>query len=420
MNFKKSPLLLLILTLLFVVTGLGFVLFKQNKVSPSKENVTKENWLQDPYLRWSYTHMKELALTSEVKNNPEQVATFPTALQNLDDFSVKKENGENVPLKKLLDENKTDAFVIVHNGKLVYEHYFNGYKQNEPHGMASLAKVFTGALVQSLAEEGRIDVNKTAKTYIKELRNTPFGKAMIQQLMDMQISAEYPTHGYMQRGLENQDAQLYLASNMLPRSKNYDGPMKIYDMLREAKETAPPGTEFSYNNGSSETLGWIIRTVTGKSLAENVSERIWSKIGMEENAYYITDETGVEQASAGLNATARDMAKFGQLILNNGRYNGAQVLPSSISESIKNIQENELPIGPGASISYHNQWWIPHNEQGAFEVLGSYGQCLYIDPKANMVIVHFSSDAEPSSDVHATYSNMYVQIAKHLEKLSQK
>ena len=47
----------------------------------------------------------------------------------------------------------------------------------------------------------------------------------------------------------------------------------------------------------------------------------------------------------------------------------------------KNVQEGELAIGPGASISYHNQWWIPHNEQGAFEVLGSYGQTLYIDPK---------------------------------------
>lgn len=416
MNLKKSPLLLITLTLLFIVTGLGFAFFKQNKISPSKESVTKENWLQDPYLRWSYTHMKELALTSEVKNNPMQVTTFPTALQNLDDFSVKKEYGSNIPLKKLLDENKTDAFVVVHNGKLVYEQYFNGYKQNEPHGMASLAKVFTGALIQSLTEEKLIDVNNTAETYVKELRNTPFGKATIQQLMDMQVSAEYPTHGYMQQGLENQDAQLYLASNILPRGKNYDGPMKIYDMLQEAKETAPPGTQFSYNNGSSETLGWIIRTITGKSLAENVSERIWSKIGMEENAYYVTDETGVEQASAGLNATARDMAKFGQLILHKGRYNGVQVLPSSISENVKNVQEGELAIGRGASISYHNQWWIPHNEQGAFEVLGSYGQCLYIDPKANMVIVHFSSNAEPSSDVHATYSNMYVQIGKHLEK----
>ncbi|HDR7795118.1 TPA: serine hydrolase [Bacillus luti] len=419
MKLKKSPLLLLILTFIFVITGLGFTYFKHNKTTPSKNNVTKENWLNDPYLRWSYTHMKEFTFINEVKNNPDQIAHFPTALQNLDDFAVQRSFGNTTPLKKLLDDNKTDAFVVVHNGQLVYERYLNGYKQNEPHGMASLAKVFTGAIIQSLAEENRINMKKTADSYIKELKNTPFGKATLQQLMDMQVSAEYPTHGYVQPGLENQDAQLYLASNILPRGKNYTGPMKIYDMLREAEETAPPGSAFSYNNGSTETLAWIIRTITGKSLAENVSERIWSQIGMEENAYYVTDETKVEQASAGLNATARDMARFGQLLLNNGEYNGRQIVPSSITERVQNVQEGELAIGSGASISYHNQWWIPHNEQGAFEVLGSYGQTLYIDPKANMVIVHFSSNATPSNEIHSVYSNMYVDIAHHLEKLPQ-
>ncbi|BCD24128.1 6-aminohexanoate-dimer hydrolase [Bacillus cereus] len=419
MKLKKSPLLLLIITFIFVITGLGFTYFKHNKTTPSKNNVTKKNWIDDPYLRWSYTHMKEFTLINEVKNNPDHVFHFSTALQNLDDFAVERRFGNTTPLKKLLDDNKTDAFVVVHNGQLVYERYFNGYNESEPHGMASLAKVFTGAIIQSLAEENRIDLEKTADTYIKELKNTPFGKATLQQLMDMQVSVEYPTHGYEHPALENQDAQLYLASNILPRGKNYDGPMKIYDMLREAEETAPPGSDFSYDNGSAETLAWVIRTITGKSLAENVSERIWSQIGMEENAYYVTDETKVEQASAGLNATARDMARFGQLLLNNGDYNGKQILPSSITEDIKNVQEGELAVGPGASISYHNQWWIPHNEQGAFEVLGSYGQTLYIDPKANMVIVHFSSNATPSNEIHSVYSNMYIDIAHHLEKLPQ-
>ncbi|PGC69741.1 6-aminohexanoate hydrolase [Bacillus toyonensis] len=419
MKLKKSPLLLLILTCIFVITGLGFTYFKHNKTTPSKNNVTKENWLDDPYLRWSYTHMKEFTLINEVKNNPDQVAHFPTALQKLDDFAVERGFGTTTPLRKLLDDNKTDAFVVVHNGQLVYERYFNGYNESEPHGMASLAKVFTGVMIQSLAKENRIDLEKTADTYIKELNNTPFGKATLQQLMDMQVSVEYPTHGYEHPALENQDAQLYLASNILPRGKNYNGPMKIYDMLREAEETAPPGSGFSYDNGSAETLAWVIRTITGKSLAENVSERIWSQIGMEENAYYVTDETKVEQASAGLNATTRDIARFGQLLLNNGEYNGKQIIPSSITESVENVQEGELAIGNGASISYHNQWWIPHNEQGAFEVLGSYGQTLYIDPKANMVIVHFSSNATPSNEIHSVYSDMYVDIAHHLEKLSQ-
>ena len=235
MKLKKSPLLLLIITFIFVITGLGFTYLKHNKTTPSKNNVTKKNWLDDPYLRWSYTHMKEFTLINDVKNNPDQIARFPSALQNLDDFAVQRRFGSTTPLKELLDDNKTDAFVVVHNGQLVYERYFNGYNESEPHGMASLAKVFTGAIIQSLAEENRIDLEKTADTYIKELKNTPFGKATLQQLMDMQVSVEYPTHGYEHPALENQDAQLYLASNILPRGKSYDGPLKIYDMLQEAK-----------------------------------------------------------------------------------------------------------------------------------------------------------------------------------------
>ena len=85
----KISLLLLIITFMFVITGLGFTYFKHNKTIPSKNNVTKKNWLDDPYLRWSYTHMKEFTLINEVKNNR---ITFPTstALQNLDDFAVER------------------------------------------------------------------------------------------------------------------------------------------------------------------------------------------------------------------------------------------------------------------------------------------------------------------------------------------
>ena len=95
---KKSPLLLLILTFIFVITGLGFTYFKQNKTTPSKHNVTKENWLNDPYLRWSYTHMKEFTLVNNVKTILTN-CSLPSALQNLDDFAVERRFGNTTPLK---------------------------------------------------------------------------------------------------------------------------------------------------------------------------------------------------------------------------------------------------------------------------------------------------------------------------------
>lgn len=99
MKLKKSPLLLLIITFIFVITGLGFTYFKHNKTIPSKNNVTKKNWLDDPYLRWSYTHMKEFTLINEVNNNPDHVSHFSTTSQNLDDFAVERRFGHTTPLK---------------------------------------------------------------------------------------------------------------------------------------------------------------------------------------------------------------------------------------------------------------------------------------------------------------------------------
>jgi CubicO group peptidase (beta-lactamase class C family) len=416
MKFKKYPLILIVFIFLFILTGMSYTLFKQNKGVSSKQTVTKNNWLQDPYLRWSYSHMREFALTKVVAKNPNYVSSLPYNLENLDNLHITGENNDNTTVLQLLEKYKTDAFIVLHDGKIVYERYFHGYKPNEPHGMASLAKVFTGFLISTLIEEGKLQPNITAETYVKELQGTPFGKATIQQLLDMQVSVGYPTHGFKQAGLANQDAQLYLASNLLPRGKNYDGPLKIYDMLLEAKETAAPGEKFSYDNGSAETLGWVIRTVTGKSLAEIVSERFWSQIGAEENAYYVVDDTEVEQASAGLNATARDMARFGKMILDNGVYDGKQIISSSIIEEIKHVKKYELPVRDGEEYSYHNQWWIPHNVNGAFEVLGSYGQRLYIDPTTNMVIVHFSSNANHNREIQSLYGDMYLQIAKYLQK----
>lgn len=416
MRFKKSPLILIVFTFLFILTGMSFTLFKQNKEISSKQTVTKKNWLKDPYLRWSYSHMREFASTKVVAKNENYVSPLPTNLENLDDLHITDENNHNTTVLQLLEKYKTDAFIVLHDDKVVYERYFDGYKENEPHGMASLSKVFTGFLISELIEEGKLQPNITAETYVKELQGTPFGKATIQQLLDMQVSVEYPTHGFKQAGLDNQDAQLYLASNLLPRGKNYDGPLKIYDMLLEANETAAPGENFSYDNGSAETLGWVIRTVTGKSLADMVSERFWSQIGAEEDAYYVVDETGVEQASAGLNATARDMARFGKMIGDNGVYDGKQIISSSIIDEIKNIKKYELPVGDGEAFSYHNQWWIPHNEHGGFEVHGSYGQRLFIYPPAHMVIVHFSSNANHNGEIQSVYGDMYLQIAKFLQQ----
>ncbi|WP_028401610.1 serine hydrolase domain-containing protein [Ectobacillus panaciterrae] len=385
---------------------------------PSPEQtVTKENWMQDPYIRWSLSHMREMIQTKQVWRGTGNPAPLKYAPKNLNNFTIADENGEPVALQQFLTQTKTDAFLVMHEGKVVYEEYFNNTEPHEQHWMASLTKVFTGLLVSTLADEGKIDMTAKASSYLPELENTAFGNATVQQLMDMQVSADFPTHGFEKSGLGNQDAQLFLASGQLPAIKG--GPASIYDMLKEAQEQKEPGTAFSYNNGSAETLGWIVRRVTGKSLAKVMEERIWLKLHPEEDAYYVSDLLGTEQASAGLAATLRDMARFGDMVLNHGMVNGKRILPETIFSEIAKGGNQQLFIESATEIdkpsySYHNLWWITNNENKAFEVTGSYGQRLYIDPKAKMVIVHLSSNADHNMEIQDAYSNAYLKIAHFL------
>jgi CubicO group peptidase (beta-lactamase class C family) len=385
---------------------------------PSPEQtVTKENWMQDPYIRWSLSHMRELIQTKPVWHGTSKPSPLRYAPKNLSTLTIADENGEPIALEQFLIHTKTDAFLVMHNGKIVYEKYFNNMQPHNQHWMASLTKVFTGLLVSTLAHEGKIDMTKKASSYIPELDGTAFGNATVQQLMDMQVSADFPTHGFDQSGLGNQDAQLFLASGQLPPIKN--GPASIYDMLKEAEEKKDPGTAFAYNNGSAETLGWILRRVSGKSLAELMEERIWMKLHPEEDAYYVSDLLGTEQASAGLAATPRDMARFGNMVLNQGMADGKRILPEVIFPEILKGGNQQLFIESPTetdkpAYSYHNQWWITNNEHKAFEVTGSYGQRLYIDPEAKMVIVHFSSNANHSMDIQDAYSSAYLKIAQSL------
>jgi len=155
------------------------------------------------------------------------------------------------------------------------------------------------------------------------------------------------------------------------------------------------GASFSYKTINTDTLGWILRRVTGQSLNQLLSERIWSQLGAEQDAYITTDDTGTEFAGGGLNTCLRDLARFGELMRNDGQWQGRQVLPTAVVHDIRRGADPAkfVPAGyhtlPGWS--YRNMWWISHNSHGAYMARGIHGQAIYIDPKAQMVIARYAS-----------------------------
>jgi CubicO group peptidase (beta-lactamase class C family) len=162
------------------------------------------------------------------------------------------------------------------------------------------------------------------------------------------------------------------------------------------------GMRFSYLTPNTDVLAWLIMRLRNQPLTDVMRDLIWSKIGAERDAFWIVGPGAVETAGSGLLTTLRDMARFGQLLLQKGWFNGQQIVPVAVVEDIEQGGDREaFARGAAASpqnagYSYHHQWWVTHNAHGAYMGLGYGGQMLYIDPKAQMVIAKFSSYPTPT------------------------
>jgi CubicO group peptidase (beta-lactamase class C family) len=142
-------------------------------------------------------------------------------------------------------------------------------------------------------------------------------------------------------------------------------------------------------------VGWVLQRVSGKSFAELVSERIWQRIGAEQDAFVWVDPKGAQVTSIGFSATLRDLGRFGEMLRQNGRINGEQVMPAAVIEEIRKGADREKFKASGQlerfGYSYHNHWWISHDAGGSFEAKGFNGQHLHVNPAAELVIVKLSS-----------------------------
>src|SRR5437867_8378761 len=145
----------------------------------------------------------------------------------------------------------------------------------------------------------------------------------------------------------------------------------------------------------SEVLGWIVSRVTGQHFADLLSDRVWSRLGAEEDAYVMIDPVGTPLQGAGLNATARDLARFGEMLRRGGEFNGQRIFDKAVVDDLRRGGDREKFRASGMAFrpgySYHNQWWILHDADGAFEASGVHGQMVHINPAAEMVIVKLSS-----------------------------
>ncbi len=365
------------------------------------------NWMQPEYNKWSFQNTSQLTKTAVVSRGNGLISPLVYNIQSLDDVTFKglTLDGKKATLRfaDYLKDVETDAIVILKDGKIVYERYFNGMTPDQRHWIMSVTKSFTGTMAAQLMAEGRLDDSKLITHYLPEFEGTDLGKVTVRHLADM-------TAGFLpSEDFKDKNADIYpygYANTLIKRPEGYKGPANVHEYALTIKTTVEPGKQFHYATPLTEVLAELVRRVTGKPDYQVLSETIWSKIGAERDALIIVDDSGRGLGSSGLIATARDIARFGQMILQHGTYNNQQIVDSSLTDDFSRGSDPELLVkwakehAPSSlGFSYRNQWWVTHNEHGAFSALGIFGQMLYIDPMANMVVVKQASQAKANDPI---------------------
>jgi CubicO group peptidase (beta-lactamase class C family) len=352
------------------------------------------SFFEFPALRYSVAHMREFMPTINVpRGNVVPVAHFEYDLDACIDSVTFLPTGRErrVTWRESLDLNYTDGIIVLHKGKVVYEKYFGDYGAEMPHAVMSVTKSFTGLLAAMLFAEGRLDTVKLVRDYVPELSSSGFGDATIRELMDMTTAIKY-SEDYTDPAAE---VWAFSAAGN-PMISHDNGVNGFYDYLVGVKKDGEHGNVFGYRTVNADALGWVISRITGKSVAQLLTELIWHRMGMEQDAYYQVDALGVPFAGGGLNATLRDLARFAEMLRMGGEWRGVRIVPAAAINDIVHGGNRQAFAASeqGKSLkgwSYRDMWWITNNSHRAYMARGVHGQAIYIDPVAEMTIVRLAS-----------------------------
>ncbi|WP_415182596.1 serine hydrolase [Phaeovulum sp.] len=356
---------------------------------------TDPDYFSFPKLRWTVCHFRELMPSVAVRNGTNGVSALPADPDAGLDAVTFTPLGGGAPLtwNAAFGINYTDGILVLHKGRVVYERYDGCLDKDTLHGAMSVTKSLTGLMAEVLVAEGKLDGAAQMADVIPELADSAFGDATVAQVLEMTTALNYS------EDYADPDAEVWeyaKAGSPLPAPEGQNGPRSYFDYLQTVQKKGEHGDAFGYKTVNADAAGWLIARTTGISAADYFSNRIWSRIGAEREAFYTVDSIGTPFAGGGFNATLRDMARFGQLMLNEGNWNGDQIIPAEAIARIRQGGDTTAFARAGYELlpgwSYRGMWWISHDDHGAFAARGVHGQTVWVDPAANMVIVRFASN----------------------------
>ena len=295
--------------------------------------------------------------------------------------------GEILRTDEFVNETDTSALLVIQNGSIRFEEYFLTGGVDVTWLSMSVAKSFAATLFGIAIEEGFIGgVEDLVTDYLPSLAGSAYDSVRIKDVLQMSSGASW------NEDYSDPDSDI----NRFGRVLALGGSLE--ELAASMDREFEPGTYNRYNSMDTSVLGLILVKATGRPLADYMIEKLWNPLGAEHEAHWLIDDQGVEMSFFGLNATARDYAKIGELYRLGGKWNGQQLVPAKwVKDSVTPDGPHLMPGENPASdyeLGYGYQWWVMDGEDGEFAAIGVYNQFIYVNPSKELVIVKLSANSD--------------------------
>ncbi|WP_280348625.1 serine hydrolase domain-containing protein [Nocardia neocaledoniensis] len=307
--------------------------------------------------------------------------------------------GRSKSFEDFFVETDTAALLVLQGGVIRHEQYALTGGPDVPWISMSVAKSVVSALVGIAVAEGHIrSIDAPISDYVPVAPGSAYDGVSIKDVLQMSSGARW-----------NEDYS-DVDSDVFRLNAAMAGLGTLDEFVATVVRDNEPGAVCRYNSGDTQVLGALLVRATKRSITEYTQEKLFEPLGMTSPGYWLLDSTGMEVAFAGLNMTARDFAKFGELYRNSGRWQGNQIVPedwvrASVTPDARHLQPGRPIVGTHRfdDYGYGYQWWVPAGDRGEFSAIGVYNQFVYVDPTADAVIVKLSANrAYGTSDGEST------------------
>ena len=330
--------------------------------------------------------------------------TVSTLPQDAKPFDISyTSGGKALDTAAYMKATDVSGLIVIQHGHILLERYGLGRTEKDRWTSFSVAKSVTSSLIGAAIKDGYIKgLDSQVVAYLPELKGTAYDGVTVGDLITMRSGVKWN---------ENYTDPKSDIGQFSKGGKRADGMDPIEAYMAKLPRAHTPGTVFHYDTGETNLAGLVVARATKKPLATYFSEKIWSKIGAEQDAVWILDQGGNEFGGCCLSLTLRDYARFGLFFLHGGTINGEQILPAGWvkAASASHVQSDE----PGMGYGYF--WWIHPN--GTYEAEGIFGQSIFLDPKNDIVIVTNSAWPVPDDDKYwAAQDAYFAAVEKALAK----